>query len=166
MPSKWLSRFNKETIPTMTNAPGWQVSFSAVVKWLAALLMARWLTMPAALRILVCLMIIDYVFGVATAYLTGQLSSRIGLRGLVKKGLVLGLLLAIHLGENFSGIELNLEQIGAMGYAVNELISVVENAARAGLPIPAQFIDALLAAKRLKMARATPEQLDQLEKSE
>ena len=40
-------------------------------------------------------------------------------------------------------IELNLEQIGALAYLVNEVVSIIENCAKAGIPIPSQLVDAL-----------------------
>ena len=50
---------------------------AAVVSYLGAL--------AAPLLVLLCVMLIDYVTGLVKAYMASQLSSRIGLRGILKK---------------------------------------------------------------------------------
>lgn len=138
------------------------VSVPAVAKWLGAIAVAQWLQIPGVVRALLFFMTADYVTGLAAAYVRRELSSAIGWRGLVKKTLVLILLLVAHVGEQSAGLNIHVEQIGAVGYIVSEFISIVENVARAGVPIPAQIVEALLAAKKLSKP-ATPEQLKALE---
>ena len=41
--------------------------------------------LAAPLLVLLCVMVVDYVTGMAKAYMASQLSSRIGLRGILKK---------------------------------------------------------------------------------
>lgn len=139
------------------------ISFPAALKWLAVFLVAQWVLIPSTVRTLVILMAVDYAFGVATAFVRKKVSSAIGFRGLIRKMMVLALLLVIHVAEQQAGIELHIEQFGAMGYCVNELISIVENCAKAGIPIPAQLVTALLTVKHLRMQGATAEQLAELD---
>ena len=97
--------------------------------------------------ILVILMILDYATGVIAAYFKKELSSWRGLRGILKKFsfmllVILGFLIdfvAMHLIEK-TGIQFDTH--GIFGIATtcwligNEGLSILENTAIIGLPIP------------------------------
>ena len=97
--------------------------------------------------ILVLLMILDYVTGVIAAYFKKELSSWRGLRGILKKFsfmllVILGFLIdfvAMHLMEK-TGVQFDTH--GIFGIATtcwligNEGLSILENTAIIGLPIP------------------------------
>lgn len=97
--------------------------------------------------ILVLLMILDYVTGVIAAYFKKELSSWRGLQGILKKFsfmllVILGFLIdfvAMHLIEK-TGVQFDTH--GIFGIATtcwligNEGLSILENAAIIGLPIP------------------------------
>lgn len=102
-------------------------------------------TLAAPLLVLLCVMLIDYVTGLVKAYMASQLSSRIGLRGILKKlcymamvavGAALDYLLTGALAR--AGIDLHIEMFCGMLVAiwliVNELISILENLAEIGVP--------------------------------
>ncbi|MFT8362686.1 MAG: phage holin family protein [Sporolactobacillus sp.] len=88
------------------------------------------------LEILIALMIIDYVSGVLAAAYLGQLSSQVGFQGIAKKIMILLIVAVAHLVDRI----LNLDQIvlnaAVYFYLCNELLSIIENAGRVGLPIP------------------------------
>lgn len=130
-----------------------KISVPAIVKWLAAFAVVEWLQLPASMRALVIFMSIDYASGLAAAFVRKELSSNEGLRGLVRKGMVLLLLLTVHLAEKSVGADLRLEHVGALGYIINEIISILENCGRAGVPIPQQFLAALLSVQKMQPAR-------------
>ena len=101
--------------------------------------------LAAPLLVLLCVMVVDYVTGMAKAYMASQLSSRIGLRGILKKlcymamvavGAALDYLLTGALAQ--AGIDLHVEMFCGMLVAVwliiNELISILENLAEIGVP--------------------------------
>ena len=142
------------------------LNFPAALKWCVAFVIAQWLMLPDITRSLllglVILMALDYVTGMAAAWVSKSVSSEIGSRGLVKKGLILILLLSVHILERLAGIELHLEATGAIGFAVNEVISVIENCARAGVWMPEKLVAALIAVQKLRGSGATAEQLAQL----
>jgi toxin secretion/phage lysis holin len=142
-----------------------KISVPAIVKWLAAFAVVEWLQLPASMRALVIFMSIDYASGLAVGFMRKELSSAIGLRGLVRKGMVLLLLLTVHIAEQNTGADLRLEHIGALGYMVNEIISIVENCARAGVPIPAQLVSALMSVQNLRGRPATGDELKAFEKN-
>lgn len=146
-----------------------QLNFPALVKWAAALLIGMWMKTPSVIRFLMAFMVIDYASGLAVAYMRKELCSDIGRRGLVKKLLSLLFLLAVHVMEQATGLNvgIDLDSTIAVGFALNEAISIVENCARAGVPIPAQLVTALINVKRIRgVAPATPEQLAQLEREQ
>lgn len=141
-----------------------KINALAVWKWLCAAAVAWWVhDMPLAVHSLICLMAIDYATGLMAAALEGSLSSRIGLRGLVQKGAIVCFLMVGHWVEGRMGREIGAEMFGSFGYSVNELISIIENFARLGVPLPDRGIDILSAVRRLwVMKRLTPEQLQRL----
>ena len=110
------------------------------------------------LAVLVAVMLADYITGMAKAWSAGTLCSRTGVKGIVKKVgylMVVGAAGAadwlIRYGLTQAGIEVQFSfLIAAMviiWLIVNELISILENVAAMGGPVPA-FLSKLLA--RLK----------------
>ncbi len=101
--------------------------------------------LAAPLLVLLGAMLVDYVTGLVKAYMTAQLSSRIGLRGILKKlcymamvavGAALDYLLTGALAQ--AGVDLHVEMfcglLVAVWLIVNELISILENLAVIGVP--------------------------------
>lgn len=113
--------------------------------------------LAAPLLVLLCVMVVDYITGMVKAYMASQLSSRIGLRGILKKlcymamvavGAALDYLLTGALAQ--AGIDLHIEMfcglLVAIWLIVNELISILENLAEIGvpgMPILTKLIDRL-----------------------
>ncbi len=104
----------------------------------------------------------DYATGICAAIVDKKLNSHAGFLGLIKKGGILALLLCSHKIEMLTGQQLNLETFGAIAYTVNEAVSVVENLSRCGVPIPRPLVMALLAAKHLRVQRASPAEIEAL----
>ena len=97
----------------------------------------------AGLMTLVVLMAIDYLTGFLVAAIwhkspkseNGTLESKAGWKGLCRKGVTLlivliGAQLDELMGTNF------VRNAVIIGYAVNELISIIENAGLMGVPVP------------------------------
>ncbi|HEM5138968.1 TPA: phage holin family protein [Streptococcus suis] len=89
---------------------------------------------------LLVFMVIDYLTGIMAAILEKNLSSSIGKKGIFKKVMIIFLVAMAHM------IDLHLvKQGGAVRTAViffyfsNEGLSILENATRLGLPIPARI---------------------------
>lgn len=129
--------------------------------FIAAAMAALWayaqqLLVPMAL--LVVVMMVDYITGVSAAWKLGQLNSRVGALGVLKKfsyiaivvvGCSLDYLISM-VGGQISGEAVAFRAIGLVVICwllTNELISILENVARLGGPIP-PFLEPLL--KRLK----------------
>ena len=96
---------------------------------------------------LICAMIIDYITGMLAASYNSELSSKKGIRGIVKKVGYLALVLASMIidwliSQGLQQININLHYsvffavLVAVWLIINELISVLENLSRIGVPIP------------------------------
>ena len=121
-----------------------------------------------ALIVLAAAMASDYVTGMLSAWARRTLSSRIGLRGLVKKlGYIFGVGVAVtvdfivqtageRLGADASGFYLFglLVTVWLIG---NECISILENLSELGVPVPG-FLKAAAARLKRTAERAAPEE--------
>lgn len=126
------------------------LSAPAVAKWAAALVVAQWVGMPAAVHCLLGAMALDYVSGLIAGGIQGKLASSIAFRGLLKKLLVLIVLLAVKVAETAAGMHMRLVEGAALAYVGTELISIAENCTRAGLSMPPQVLKILLQAQKLR----------------
>jgi toxin secretion/phage lysis holin len=141
-------------------------SFPAALKWLLALITAQWIHhVPWIMQALIMLMVLDYSTGLISAFINRRMSSRIGGRGLFQKGLIIVLLVSADLFEKALGVELHLAAFGGLAYCANEFISIIENCANAGVPIPKRLVRALLSAKNLRFEPASQQDLDDLRHS-
>jgi len=87
-----------------------------------------------ALILLVCL---DYITGICVAIRERKLSSKIGAKGLATKVMIFAMVgLSVVVDQLLIGAGLALSSVTILFYCSNELISICENAARMGLPLP------------------------------
>lgn len=97
----------------------------------------------SALTTLVVFMAVDYITGLLVAAVfhkspkteTGTLESRVGWKGLCRKGVTLLIVLVacrldVVAGTNF------LRDTAVIAFIVNETLSIIENAGLMGIPIP------------------------------
>lgn len=109
---------------------------------------ARWLGgWDMGLQVLVLFMAMDYMTGISRAYKDKELSSAIGIDGILKKIMIL-FIVAVAVGiDNVTGAQGLIRQASVWFYIGMEGISILENAARIGVPIPDKIKDALLQIK-------------------
>lgn len=89
-------------------------------------------------------MAVDYVTGMIKAYDKKQLSSEIGFRGIFKKVTILCLVSVAHMIDLYViGSSAVVMSATAMFYVGNEGLSIIENAADLGIPLPPPLIKAL-----------------------
>ena len=86
---------------------------------------------------LLAFVVIDYVTGVMVAVLERKVSSEVGFRGIFKKVLIfamvgIGNIIDVQLIKNGSAIRTAV----IFFYLSNEGISIIENSAKIGLPVP------------------------------
>ena len=101
-------------------------------------------TWSDALMALVVAMLIDYVSGVIAAYINPALSlnSQRGFRGILKKIMILLLVSLGHVLDTAMHQQIICIAVTYF-FLGNEGLSIVENAAKAGVPIPARLKETL-----------------------
>ena len=93
---------------------------------------------------LLVFMIIDYLTGVMCAVYDKALSSKVGFRGICKKMLIVLLVGVAHIVDaQVMGTGDAFRSAVMCFYLSNEGVSMLENAAHLGLPIPERFKDIL-----------------------
>jgi toxin secretion/phage lysis holin len=113
-----------------------QIALSAFGGWLGWVL-GGW---DGFLYALITFVVIDYLTGVMLAILEKRLSSEVGARGIFKKVLIFALVAVGHIIDaqvitNGSAVRTAV----IFFYLSNEGISILENAAKIGLPIPGKL---------------------------
>lgn len=89
-----------------------------------------------ALQCLVIAVALDYISGVIKAFVNKELSSKIGLKGLLKKVGVFVIVALAVLIDKITGESGAVRTLVIYYFVANEGLSIVENLGEAGLPIP------------------------------
>lgn len=89
-----------------------------------------------ALILLLSLVGIDYLTGFLASAVEGKLSSRVGFRGIPKKIMIFVMVAVGHLVDTTIGTNHMFRDATIFFYCANELVSIIENAGRMGLPVP------------------------------
>lgn len=114
---------------------------------LAAAGAAAWLlNIPVLVWLLVGLQAMDIVTGIVGAGITGKVSSPVAFRGISRKVMALLLVVTAAMAgwalEEYTGVPLVIVVQAVAGfYCAGELLSILENAVRAGLPVPKALTD-------------------------
>lgn len=117
-----------------------QLIFTAVGGWLGWFLGGS----DGLLFALIAFVVIDYITGVMCAISDKKLSSAVGFKGICKKVLIFALVDLGHiLDTRVIGAGSVLRTAVIFFYLSNEGISLLENAAHLGLPVPKKLKDVL-----------------------
>jgi toxin secretion/phage lysis holin len=117
-----------------------QAIFIALGGWLGWFL-GSW---DGFLYALVAFTVIDYLTGVMRAVIDKTISSEIGVRGIFKKVLIFLLVGIGHIiDRHLIGTGSVIRTAVIFFFASNEGVSILENAARIGLPVPQKLRDIL-----------------------
>lgn len=94
--------------------------------------------------VLVGLMVIDWITGVAGAIINPKLylNSTTGAKGIIKKFIMLCIVSAGHFLDMFLGVSV-IQQAIVYAYVGNEGLSILENSAKCGLPVPTSIVKLL-----------------------
>lgn len=96
-----------------------------------------------ALQCLLVFIALDYISGLIKAYCTKTLSSKIGFKGILKKvGILAIVALSVSL-DRLAGNTGAMRTLVIYYFVANEGLSVLENLAEAGIPIPKSIKKAL-----------------------
>ena len=110
------------------------------------------------LVVLVAVMLIDYVTGMAGAAYTGQMNSRVGVMGIIKKAgyialVVVGMAVDYLISYALVNIGISLQITYCFGMIItiwliiNELISILENLGELNIPLPNFLISTIKSLK-------------------
>ena len=117
-----------------------QLGITAIGGWLGYFLGG----FDGFLYALVAFVVLDYITGLMCAVLDKSLSSEIGFRGIFKKVLIFSLVGIGHIiDQSVIGDGSVIRTAVIFFYLSNEGVSVLENAAYIGLPIPQKLKDVL-----------------------
>lgn len=101
-----------------------------------------------ALSCLLIAIILDYVTGSIKAFVTKELSSKIGIRGIVKKVSILFIVMLAVLIDKVTGETGAIRTLVIYYFVANEGLSILENLGQAGVPIPQSIKKALKVMKK------------------
>ena len=119
---------------------GVQVVFTAIGGWLGWFLGGC----DGLLYALIAFVVIDYITGIMCAFVDKKLSSTVGFKGICKKVLIFALVGLGHiLDTRVIGAGSVLRTAVIFFYLSNEGVSLVENAAHLGLPVPKKLKEVL-----------------------
>jgi len=117
-----------------------QIAITAIGGWLGYFLGG----LDGLMIALIVLMALDYVSGVMCAIIDRKLSSAVGFKGICKKVFILMLVGVAHIIDlHVVGTGSALRGAVICFYMSNEGLSLLENAAHIGLPIPDKLRDIL-----------------------
>ena len=117
-----------------------QMAIAAIGGWLGYFLGG----MDGLMIALIIFMALDYITGLMCAVIDKKLSSAVGFKGVCKKVLILMLVGAANILDVYViGTGSALRGVVVCFYLSNEGLSLLENAAHIGLPVPEKLKDVL-----------------------
>lgn len=131
-------------------------AFKAILTTFCTMLTLYFGVLSVPIIILIILMVCDYITGMANAYINHTLSSRTGIKGIIKKlcyffAVIASMgidwvisLLGIYVENNCM-----IAMIVTIWLIINEIISILENLKKVGVPVP-KFLYGVI--ERLKIS--------------
>jgi toxin secretion/phage lysis holin len=117
-------------------------AYKVISTCLGAIVGYLWGWSPLLLLLLV-FVVLDYISGMMAAGVEGNLSSRIGFKSIPKKIMIFVMVAIAHLIDGAFGNNHMFRDATIFFYLANELLSIIENAGRIGLPVPDKLIQAI-----------------------
>jgi len=118
-------------------------SFKALVAFVVSVLTVGFGSPTSLVYAVLVFMAIDYITGVIAAGVTGKLNSNAGLRGIAKKFVMLAICVVAYQVDKIAGSGLIIRNACLYFYASNEVLSIIENAGRIGIPVPTALKNAI-----------------------
>src|SRR5687768_2902085 len=100
-----------------------------------------WISDSRALNTLISLMVLDILCGIFVSVGKGTLSSSTSWKGMSKKAITLLIVLTANVLQALTHDTIPLFKIVVGFYCVTEAISILENAAASGVPLPKSLVD-------------------------
>lgn len=121
----------------------WEIFYKTITTGIGAIVGYIFGEWSVLLQILLAFVIIDYVSGLLASGVEGKLSSKVGFKGIAKKLMIFVLVAVGHLVDKAIGDGSMIQNAIIFFYLGNELLSILENAGRTGLPVPEQIKNAV-----------------------
>ena len=96
-----------------------------------------------ALYSLIIVIVIDYLTGIGSAIYNNELSSKIGLKGIIKKFCYLLIVALSVVIDNLLGQSGLIRSLVIYFFVANDGLSIIENMAKMNVKLPQRLIDAL-----------------------
>lgn len=96
-----------------------------------------------AIQSLLIVIVIDYLTGIASAIYNKNLSSRIGLKGIIKKFCYLLVVALSVVIDNLLGQSGLIRNLVIYFFVANDGLSIIENMAKMNVKLPKKLIDSL-----------------------
>lgn len=104
------------------------------------------------IQLLLILVVVDWLTGWAAAWVRGELRSRVGFMGISRKVVIFAIIAIAHVIDQVLGDVHYIQDAVVFFYIANELLSVIENAGKMGVPMP----DILRNAVRIFESKSMP----------
>ena len=101
-----------------------------------------------ALTCLLLAIVLDYISGMFKAFITKQVSSKVGFKGILKKVAILLVVMLAVLVDKVTGETGAIRTLVIYYFVANEGLSILENLGQADVPIPQSIKKALKALKK------------------
>lgn len=101
-----------------------------------------------ALSCLLLAIVLDYISGMFKAFITKQVSSKVGFKGILKKVAILLVVMLAVLVDKVTGETGAIRTLVIYYFVANEGLSILENLGQADVPIPQSIKKALKALKK------------------
>ena len=96
-----------------------------------------------ALQSLLIVIVIDYITGISSAIYNKKLSSKVGLKGIIKKFCYLCIVALSVVIDNLLGQSGMIRSLVIYFFVANDGLSIIENMANMNIKLPKKLIDSL-----------------------
>jgi toxin secretion/phage lysis holin len=127
-----------------------RISVAMILAGIGAILFSIFGAWSAAMTALVVLISLDIISGWARAIIQKELSSKVSWNGVLKKLLIFGAVALAAQADVLASSGLLIKSAVVIFYCATEGLSVLENLAAVGLPVPSVLRDALKQLNRKK----------------
>lgn len=101
-----------------------------------------------ALQSLLIVMVIDYISGIVSAFYNKKLSSKVGLKGIIKKFSYLLIIALSVIIDNLLGQSGIVRTVVIYFFVANDGLSILENIAELDIKLPEKLVDSLEQVKK------------------
>ena len=106
-----------------------------------------------ALKSLIIIIVIDYLTGICSAIYNKKLSSKVGLKGIIKKVAYLGVVALACVLDNLTGTNGIIRTLIIYFFIANDGLSIIENLAEMNIKLPKKLTEVLEQLKKDKGVR-------------